>query len=68
MQEFQGLYQGGLIIQTFSAHFSAIQGAREILGVHGPDLEVAKPQGALALSIVAVRSSFILLHNFSLHK
>jgi hypothetical protein len=68
MQEFQGLYQGGLITQTFSAHFSAIQGAREILGVHGPGLEVAKPRGALALSIVAVRSSFILLHDFSLHK
>jgi hypothetical protein len=68
MQEFQGLYQGELITQTFSAHFSAIQGAREILGVHGPGLEVAKPREALALSIVAVRSSFILLHDFSLHK
>jgi len=68
MQEFQGLYQGGLIIQTFGAHFSAIQGAREILGVHGPDLEVANPRGGLTLSIVSVRSSFILLHDFSLHK
>jgi hypothetical protein len=68
MQQFRGLYQGALIIQTFSAHFSAIHGARKISGVDNPDLKVPKPIGGLALSITGVRSISTLLDDFSLHK
>lgn len=53
MQDFRGLYQGAFIIQTLGEHFSAIDGARSISGVHDPN---AKPRGALALSIAAVCS------------
>jgi hypothetical protein len=70
MLQFQGLYKGTFIIQTFSVHFSVIHRACKILGIDGLDLETAKPQGALMLSIAAVHSiSFvsILLHDFSPH-
>jgi hypothetical protein len=51
MQKYRGLYQGSFIIQTFSEHFSAIDGAQKIPGVYD---ENVRPQGALALSIAAV--------------
>ena len=54
MQDFRGLYQGSFIVQTLGEHFSAIDGAQDIPGVHDRN---AKPRGALALSIAAV-------HNF----
>jgi hypothetical protein len=51
MQDFRGLYQGTFIVQTLGEHFSAIDGAKNIPGVHDQN---AKPRGALALSIAAV--------------
>ena len=39
-------------------HFFAIDGAKEIPGVHDP---AAKPRGALALSIAAVHNFFFTM-------
>ena len=66
MQQFQGLYQGAFIIQTFGAHFSAIHGARKVPGVDGPGL-AANPRGGLALSIAAVCLIYIFTKCFSPH-
>jgi hypothetical protein len=54
MQNFWGLYQGAFIIKTLGEHFSVIDGARRIPGVHDQN---AKPHGALALSIAQYCSS-----------
>ena len=51
MQDFCGLYQSTLIIQTFGEHYSAIDGFQHIPGVHNRN---DKPRGALALSITVV--------------
>ena len=51
MQDFWGLYQGTFIIQTLGEHFSAIDGAQKVPGIHDKN---ARPRGALALSITAV--------------
>ena len=51
MQDFRGLYQGSFVVQTLGEHFSAIDGAQHIPGVHDQN---SKPHGALALSLAAV--------------
>lgn len=64
MQDFRGLYQGTFIVQTLGEHFSAIDGAQNIPGVHDQN---TKPRGALALSIAAVCNhtstrKFLIMH------
>jgi hypothetical protein len=41
-------------VQTFAAHFSAIEGARKISGINDPDSANANPYGGLALASSAV--------------
>ena len=64
MQDFRGLYQGAFIIQTLGEHFSAIDGAQKIPGVHD---ENAKPCGALALSIAAVCHHIVTINVLITH-
>ncbi|KAG1736443.1 uncharacterized protein EDB91DRAFT_1250065 [Suillus paluster] len=50
--EFQGLYQGAFVVQTFSAHFTTTRGARKIPGVDKPGV-LANTAGGLVLSCAA---------------
>jgi hypothetical protein len=54
-------------MQTLAAHYSAIDGARKILGIDSANSAIEKPIGALALSCTVVRRSFILCFNHSSH-
>jgi len=67
MQKFRGLYQGAFVLQTFAAHFTAIDGARKILGIDDPEAGLAKPIGALRLAAAAVCCTFffyyLLIHD-----
>ena len=67
MQKFRGLYQGAFVLQTFAAHFTAIDGAHKILGIDDPEAGLAKPIGALGLAAAAVHCTFyyyyLLIHH-----
>jgi hypothetical protein len=42
------------MVQTFAAHFSAVDGAHKISGLDDLDSTIAKPYGGLALASSAV--------------
>jgi hypothetical protein len=58
-QKWKGLFRNPFILQTFASHFSAIEGAENILGIH--NVKTAAAYGALGLCIASVSTSFVLL-------
>ncbi|KAG2110398.1 uncharacterized protein F5147DRAFT_652007 [Suillus discolor] len=58
--KFRRLYQGAFVVQTFGAHFTAINGARKIHGLEKPG-ENLNPVGGLALSCAAVERALTLI-------
>ncbi|KAG1873108.1 hypothetical protein F4604DRAFT_1681173 [Suillus subluteus] len=61
--KFRGLYQGAFVVQTFGAHFTAINGACKVSGLDklGENLN---PAGGLALSCAAVERALTLVATF----
>ncbi|KAG2110497.1 hypothetical protein DEU56DRAFT_920176 [Suillus clintonianus] len=59
--KFRGLYQGAFVVQTFGAHFTAINGARKIHGLLDKPEEDLNPAGGLALSCAAVERALTLI-------
>ena len=53
-QKWKGMLRGPLVIQTFSAHYTAVIGAQKVLGVKDPNSPLKKPIGGLSLATAAI--------------
>ncbi|KAI0249276.1 hypothetical protein BJV78DRAFT_1362940 [Lactifluus subvellereus] len=60
-QQFHGLYQGALVVQTFAAHFGTSVGACKIPGLNASGEAILEAHGALALSCTSIQQALTLV-------
>jgi hypothetical protein len=60
IQNYKGLFRGLLIIETLSAHYTAIRGSVKVTSVGDPEGNDKRPYGALGLAAAAVRGNLVV--------
>ena len=58
-QKWKGMLRGPLVIQTFSAHYTAVIGVQKVLGVEDPNSPLKKPIGGLSLAATTISNIYI---------
>jgi hypothetical protein len=63
LQEYTGPFRSPLVVRTFAAHFSAIQGAIKVPALGDANSPDTYPCGGLALSTAAVGFFIVAIAN-----